>query len=141
MDELKRVFWEESRELLTAMDHALGTVRREQLMAAELYRLVHTMKGAAATVGLQAVTRFCAELEHLLERNQGPLSGAAYGLLVDGRNHLTRLLGCELDGAVIDWETLRYGRDLIEQLETVMPAAASGNTGRCRQCGWSRAEA
>lgn len=64
------LFCQEAQELLQSLNQSLLILERvpaDESALAETYRVIHTLKGAAATVGYQRTTDFCHSLESVLD--------------------------------------------------------------------------
>lgn len=86
-EELREVFREEAGELAQPIREAFAGLSSDARgAAAELDRLFHTMKGAAASVGLERVAAICKELEDTFEH------------IAEGRRELDPQLGAHLRG-------------------------------------------
>lgn len=69
-DELSAIFQDEAREALATLEpllRSLASDPRDRKNAEHVERIFHTMKGAAAIVGLVEVSERAAELQHRLE--------------------------------------------------------------------------
>ena len=95
--ELLEIFRREGRENVRALDAALAQLRAQpgdMNAVAGLERLYHTMKGAAAIVGLEEVSRATGEiqerLEALLERGSAATGEMIAGLVADTDGMLRR---------------------------------------------------
>jgi len=81
-EELYRIFQEEARELVVALRGHLGTVTVNQDPSAlgPAERIFHTLKGAAATVGLSEVSRMAGELQQRVQQalDSGATTGTAF---------------------------------------------------------------
>ena len=101
------LFLTESREHLSAMNHALLALEREPRASepvGAIFRAVHTMKGMAATMGYRVVTELAHEMESVLDR--------------------VRKGGLEAGPAVLD--VLFQGADALEQeIERVVQNAGT----------------
>ena len=65
------MFYEEARELLISLEEGLMDLERRQTDRAHLdrtFRAAHSLKGAAAMVGLGAIAEFTHGIEAVLER-------------------------------------------------------------------------
>src|SRR5262249_34522061 len=103
-DGIVQTFLGESEEGLAAMEDALVALEArpddDELLGA-MFRVAHTLKGNAASLGYEALVRFCHTLEDLLER------------LCDR----TATVGPELVGLLLR---------AVDALRALVPAAAAG---------------
>ena len=73
-DRFREMFYEEARELLISLEEGLMDLERRQSDRAHLdktFRAAHSLKGAAAMVGLGAIAEFTHGIEAVLERDPG----------------------------------------------------------------------
>ena len=71
------MFFEEVRELLISLEEGLMDLERRQGDRAHLdktFRAAHSLKGAAAMVGLEPIARFTNGIEAVLEKIRGGLA-------------------------------------------------------------------
>ncbi len=97
--ELFEVFQDEARAALVDLEERLGALRREPRdtqAAAELERLFHTLRGAAATVGMTAVSDRASllqeRLEVVLDRGEGASAALVEEMIVE-TNEMLALAG------------------------------------------------
>jgi chemosensory pili system protein ChpA (sensor histidine kinase/response regulator) len=97
--ELFEVFQDEARAALTDLEEMLGALRREPRdtqAAAELERVFHTLRGAAATVGMTAVSKRASHLQERLEvvldRGEGASSSLVEEMILE-TNEMLGLAG------------------------------------------------
>ncbi len=98
MDELFQTFIMESRELLSAMEESLLALEaapndRESLNS--LFRAVHTIKGSAGMLELDAIVIFCHNIETVLDRARDGLvtiDPDLMSLLLSCRDHIAMLV-------------------------------------------------
>ncbi|RMG21564.1 MAG: hypothetical protein D6729_00520, partial [Deltaproteobacteria bacterium] len=123
--ELREVFAEEATEHLAAARRAIATLEQQpedtEALGA-LFRATHTLKGAAGTVGLDAVMEIAHGLEDLfagLRARKGPVEPAALDVARSGLSKIERLLaGTPSEGAAAPEEAQR-------DIETRRPAGRS----------------
>ena len=75
------MFFEEARELLISLEEGLMDLERRQGDRAHLdktFRAAHSLKGAAAMVGLESIARFTHGIEAVLEKIRGGLAGGRF---------------------------------------------------------------
>lgn len=106
--EFIRYFKDESEELLQQLDADLlrleaaaagGTLDQEVVNS--LFRALHTIKGSAGMLELQAVAALAHKLENvydLLRKDRLPLTESLVDLLFEGRDLLTALVHAAIDG-------------------------------------------
>src|SRR5271156_2199285 len=101
------MFYEEARELLISLEEGLMDLERRQSDRAHLdktFRAAHTLKGAAAMVGLAAVAEFTHGIEAVLERIRlGALAvdSDIITTLLEARDHLSAMVEAEAAGSGI----------------------------------------
>lgn len=100
---LLQVFAEEAADLLAAMEEALGA--QELLAESErlrtLFRVAHTLKGNAASLGFMALTDYANAVEELMEgvlKRRLDLDEALVALLRDAAGDLRELTRAALGG-------------------------------------------
>jgi len=129
MEAALRTFFEESGELLAAMEAHLRALCDEghdveRLHA--LFRAAHTIKGSAGMFGLEAIVSFTHHVENLLSRlRDGALAPAPslLELLLDCRDHIEDLVGRALeedDGGPLLAE---HGETLLVRLQSALGEA------------------
>lgn len=74
---IKQAYWAEVRDRLARIDEALAATDDPLDAARTLYRHVHTMKGAASSVGDEAMTWFCHGLEERVKGADSPVLAVA----------------------------------------------------------------
>jgi two-component system chemotaxis sensor kinase CheA len=98
MDEGRQVFSAESAELLEEMESGLLTLEgapNDQEAINAVFRAVHTIKGSAGIVGLDAVEGFAHTVENVLDSvREGTLAvqEELVALLLQSRDHLATLI-------------------------------------------------
>jgi len=97
------MFYEEARELLIGLEEGLMDLERRQSDRAHLdktFRAAHSLKGAAAMVGLREISEFTHGIEAVLERIRAGLLAVDSDIittLLEGRDHLAAMV--EADAA------------------------------------------
>jgi two-component system, chemotaxis family, sensor kinase CheA len=100
-DRFREMFYEEARELLIGLEEGLMDLERRQSDRAHLdrtFRASHSLKGAAAMVGLAAVAEFTHGIEAVLERiRSGNLlvDSDIITTLLEARDHLAMMVESE----------------------------------------------
>jgi len=95
------MFFEEARELLISLEEGLMDLERKQTDRAHLdktFRAAHTLKGAAAMVGLGSLAEFTHNIEAVLERIRlGSLAidSDIITTLLEARDHLAAMVEAE----------------------------------------------
>lgn len=112
-------FLQEAAELLQTIDDELQTLRSDFSVQKvhNLMRAAHTLKGAAASVGLEAVKKTTHSLEDVFRALCYPdttLSVAVEGLIFEGYDCLQLLLSAQLSGAEVE-ET-----DILDRMAAVV---------------------
>jgi two-component system chemotaxis sensor kinase CheA len=94
-DRFLQMFFEEARELLLALEEGLMELERRQGDRSHLdrtFRAAHSIKGAAAMVGLGALAEFTHGIEAVLDRIRAGTLGVdsdVISTLLDARDHLS----------------------------------------------------
>ncbi|NMG68117.1 chemotaxis protein CheA, partial [Azoarcus indigens] len=130
MEAALRTFFEESGELLAAMDAHLRALCEEghdveRLHA--LFRAAHTIKGSAGMFGLEAVVGFTHHVENLLSRlRDGALTPtpSLLELLLECRDHLEDLVGRALEDDGGEALLAPHGDALLARLQVALGEAA-----------------
>jgi two-component system, chemotaxis family, sensor kinase CheA len=95
------MFYEEARELLISLEEGLMDLERRQSDRAHLdktFRAAHSLKGAAAMVGLGAIAEFTHGIEAVLERIRAgslPVDSDIITTLLESRDHLAAMVEAE----------------------------------------------
>src|ERR1700744_6230597 len=95
------MFYEEARELLLSLEEGLMERERRRGDRAHLdrtFRAAHSIKGAAAMVGLAAIAEFTHGIEAVLDRiRSGTLAvdSDVISTLLDARDHLSAAVEAE----------------------------------------------
>ncbi len=99
----RELFLQETQELLQSLNQSLVALERapgDESELREIYRVMHTLKGIAATVGYQRTAGLCHSLESILDkvrRASRPLTDDLMTLLFRSTDELERLTA-EVDG-------------------------------------------
>src|SRR5262249_26544533 len=95
------MFYEEARDLLISLEEGLMELERRQSDRAHLdrtFRAAHSLKGAAAMVGLGAVAEFTHGIEAVLEKVRAGALAADSDIittLLEARDHLAMMVEAE----------------------------------------------
>jgi two-component system, chemotaxis family, sensor kinase CheA len=95
------MFYEEARELLISLEEGLMDLERRQSDRSHLdktFRAAHSLKGAAAMVGLGAIAEFTHGIEAVLERIRAGLLAVDSDIittLLEARDHLAAMVEAE----------------------------------------------
>ncbi|MGE3821012.1 MAG: Hpt domain-containing protein, partial [Isosphaeraceae bacterium] len=106
-DRFRLMFFEEARELLISLEEGLLELERRQEDRAHLdrvFRAAHSLKGAAAMVGLPPIAEFTHGIEAVLDRVRGGTLGIDPDListLLEARDHLAAMVESEAADAPI----------------------------------------
>jgi two-component system chemotaxis sensor kinase CheA len=121
MDLALQTFLDESRELLSDMEHILlelETRPGEAELQNALFRCVHTVKGSAGMFGLDHVVNFTHVVENVLDRLRAgeiDLSRDLANLLLRCRDHISLLVEVPAPADAIQFEPA--GAALLAELE------------------------
>lgn len=119
-DEDLKIFFEETEELLQAMeDDLIGLEKGDEVGArlASIFRAAHTIKGSSATAGYAAMAELTHSLENVLDRlrkGQAKVSTAIVNHLFTAMDILRRLTGDAAAGRE-SGEDISLVRRLLEQ--------------------------
>ena len=100
-DRFREMFYEEARELLIGLEEGLMDLERRQSDRAHLdktFRAAHSLKGAAAMVGLASIAEFTHGIEAVLERVRAGLLSVDSDIittLLEARDHLAAMVEAE----------------------------------------------
>jgi two-component system chemotaxis sensor kinase CheA len=128
-DRFREMFFEEARELLIGLEEGLVELERRQGDRAHIdrtFRAAHSLKGAAAMVGLSAIAGFTHGLETVLDRIRSGLQTVDAGsitTLLEARDHLAAMVEAEANQASIP-----VPADLAQRVADLLasgPAAAA----------------
>jgi two-component system chemotaxis sensor kinase CheA len=106
-DRFREMFFEEARELLIGLEEGLMDLERRQGDRAHLdrtFRAAHSLKGAAAMVGLESIARFTNGIEAVLEKiRSGSLAvdSDIITTLLESRDHLAAMIEGEAAGSPV----------------------------------------
>jgi two-component system chemotaxis sensor kinase CheA len=99
------MFYEEARELLISLEEGLVELERRKDDRAHLdrtFRAAHSIKGAAAMVGLPEIAEFTHGIEAVLERIRAHTLGVDADIittLLEARDHLAAMVEADANGA------------------------------------------
>ena len=106
-DRFREMFFEEARELLISLEEGLMDLERREGDRAHLdktFRAAHSIKGAAAMVGLEPIARFTHGIEAVLEKiRSGSLAvdSDIITTLLESRDHLAAMVEGEAAGSPV----------------------------------------
>ncbi|WP_013321240.1 Hpt domain-containing protein [Gloeothece verrucosa] len=128
-DQAYRFFIEESRELLQIIETGLLTLRSEKTQSSvhAIMRAAHSIKGGAASVGLEAIRTIAHGLEDFFKALYGDeieIDTKLEGLLLDGFDCLKNPLIEQIEKGSHDEEAaLAKAKPIFEQLQTTLEDA------------------
>ncbi|MGP0066884.1 MAG: chemotaxis protein CheW [Isosphaeraceae bacterium] len=120
-DRFREMFYEEARELLIGLEEGLMDLERRQGDRAHLdktFRAAHSLKGAAAMVGLAIIAEFTHGIEAVLERIRSGTLGVDSDIittLLEARDHLAAMVEAEAARSPIPPST-----ELSQRLNTLL---------------------
>jgi two-component system chemotaxis sensor kinase CheA len=100
-DRFREMFYEEARELLISLEEGLMDLERRQSDRAHLdrtFRAAHSLKGAAAMVGLGSIAEFTHGIEAVLDRIRSggiAVDSDIITTLLEARDHLAAMVESE----------------------------------------------
>jgi two-component system, chemotaxis family, sensor kinase CheA len=100
-DRFREMFFEEARELLISLEEGLMDLERRQSDRAHLdktFRAAHSLKGAAAMVGLGSLAEFTHHIEAVLEKIRAGMlvvDSDIITTLLEARDHLAAMVEAE----------------------------------------------
>jgi two-component system chemotaxis sensor kinase CheA len=106
-DQFREMFFEEARELLIGLEEGLMDLERRQGDRAHLdktFRAAHSLKGAAAMLGMEAIAKFTHGIEAVLEKiRAGALAvdSDIITTLLESRDHLAAMVEGEAAGSPV----------------------------------------
>ncbi len=121
-DRFHQMFFEEGRELLVSLEEGLVELEQRQDDRAHIdrtFRAAHSIKGAAAMVGLAALAEFTNGIEAVLDRiRAGKLAvdSEIITTLLEAKDHLSAMIEAEAAKAPIAAST-----ELNHRLESLLP--------------------
>src|SRR5947209_15671162 len=101
------MFFEEARELLITLEEGLVELERRKGDRAHLdrvFRAAHSLKGAAAMVGLPSIAEFTHGIEAVLDKVRSGSVGIDSEIittLLEARDHLAAMVEADAAGAPI----------------------------------------
>ncbi|MCX8027491.1 MAG: chemotaxis protein CheA [Thermodesulfovibrionales bacterium] len=122
MDVARKVFIDESSDLLQEMENALLTLEEspdDEATINALFRAAHTIKGSAGIIGLEEVEKFTHKVESVLEKvRQGTLKidTNLIEILLKCRDHISSLIGLP-ERAESGPSSLEFEKHLVSCLE------------------------
>ncbi len=126
-DRFREMFYEEARELLIGLEEGLMELERRQGDRAHLdttFRAAHSLKGAAAMVGLAKLAEFTHGIEAVLERvRSGTLAvdSDIITTLLEARDHLAAMVESEAARSPIPAST-----ELSQRLSDLLKGSGPG---------------
>src|SRR5262249_13959036 len=125
------MFYEEARELLIGLEEGLMDLERRQHDRAHLdktFRAAHSLKGAAAMVGLAAIAEFTHRIEAVLERIRAhslQVDSDIITTLLESRDHLAAMVEAEAAKSPI-----AASGELSQRLTSLLGGPTQTETGR-----------
>lgn len=126
-DRFLQMFFEEARELLITLEEGLMELERrrgDRTHLDKVFRAAHSIKGAAAMVGLSQIAEFTHGIEAVLDKvRNGSLmvDSDLISTLLEARDHLASAVESEAVGV-----TLGVPTDLVSRLVTFLKESTSG---------------
>ncbi|KYN91062.1 chemotaxis protein CheA [Vibrio cidicii] len=123
-DDAKFIFVQESAELLEQMEDALLAMEQsphDEEPINQVFRAMHTIKGAAGIFGFDCIVDFTHPVEtqmDLVRKGVRSIDSAFIALLLECKDHTERLVGTVTEGMEHEMPTEleQAGRELIAQL-------------------------
>jgi len=118
-----QAFQEESSELLAITETTLLKLEEhpdDPDLIGELFRSVHTIKGASGVFGFEKVVSFTHVAESvmgLLRESKLGLDQGLISIFLDARDHMEQLIEAALAGTELDQKAEEQGSQLLQQLE------------------------
>jgi two-component system chemotaxis sensor kinase CheA len=119
------MFYEEARELLISLEEGLMDLERRQGDRAHLdktFRAAHSLKGAAAMVGLAVIAEFTHGIEAVLDRIRGgslAVDSHIITTLLESRDHLAAMVEAEAAKSPIP-----PSQELAHRLSALLPGTS-----------------
>ena len=139
-DRFREMFYEEARELLISLEEGLMDLERRQGDRAHLdktFRAAHSIKGAAAMVGLEPIARFTHGIEAVLDKiRSGSLAvdSDIITTLLELRDHLAAMVEGDAAGSPVPGSG-ELSQRLAELLRVTPPAPAAAQSPPAAQAG------
>jgi two-component system chemotaxis sensor kinase CheA len=124
------MFYEEARELLIGLEEGLMDLERRQSDRAHLdktFRAAHSLKGAAAMVGLREISEFTHHIEAVLDRIRAgglPVDSDIITTLLEARDHLAAMVEAEAAKSPIPPSS-----ELTQRLTSLLRARSTSGPG------------
>jgi len=128
-ERFREMFYEEARELLISLEEGLMELERRQGDRAHLdktFRAAHSLKGAAAMVGLGTIAEFTHGIEAVLERIRSGTLAVDTDIittLLESRDHLAAMVEGEAMGSPVPGSG-----ELSQRLATLVRSPSGGAT-------------
>src|SRR2546430_6341483 len=129
MDEAQRQFMVDAQEIVEKLDRDLEQLRvvrlqgpRRRELAARIFRRVHTLKGSAASLGLEIVREVSHEFESVLDGvrlGRVNIDDSLLNLFEEATNIIAQVLSREAPGAEVN------AKALIARLQAIASTGAS----------------
>ena len=126
-DRFREMFYEEARELLIGLEEGLMDLERRQGDRAHLdktFRAAHSLKGAAAMVGLASLAEFTHGIEAVLDRIRSQAMAVDTDIistLLEARDHLAAMVESEAAGSPIPASS-----ELTQRLSALLRISGTG---------------
>ena len=130
-DRFREMFFEEARELLISLEEGLMDLERRQGDRAHLdktFRAAHSIKGAAAMVGLEPIARFTHGIEAVLDKIRSgslPVDSDIITTLLESRDHLAAMVEGDSAGSPVPGSG-ELSQRLSDLLRVTPPGPATG---------------
>ena len=131
-DTFRMMFYEEARELLIALEEGLVELERKKEDRAHLdrtFRAAHSIKGAAAMVGLPSIAEFTHGIEAVLDAIRSktlPIDSDIITTLLEARDHLAAMVEADAAGAPIPPST-ELSQRLLSLIRNVSANGGKGS--------------
>lgn len=126
--DLRAIFFEETEELLIALDEglrALANGQKDGEVINAVFRAVHSIKGGAAAFALHDLVAFAHSFESLLDELR---TGArlpqpdCIATLIEAADHLADLVTCERSGIPLDAHQVRHALERLKAFGEAGPS-------------------